>query len=275
MSERDNQIHASKGSISLNPLNKVFRVLEEVVARQSKGVTYSEVVTALSMPRSSVHRILKDLTDLGYLTFNGESKRYSGSLRLASLGAEVMTHFQLRDHLRPHLLEMHRETDHTVNLGVIDGTTGVFLDKIESRDFGIKLFSEIGKTFPLHCTGLGKALLAFSPPDAIEGLLQSPLKAFTEKTITDPEAFREELALVRKRGYAFDNEEITRGILCVAAPVFGFYGEVLCAISLTFPAYVSTDRGIEREVSIIGKYSGIMSSLFRQGRVLEGEKGNG
>ena len=275
MSERDKQIPDSSGFIPLNPLKKVFRVLEEVVARQGKGATYSEVVAALHLPRSSVHRILKDLTELGYLTFNRESKRYSGSLRLASLGAEVMTHFQLRDHLRPYLLEMHRETDHTVNMGVLDGTTGVFLDKIESRDFGIKLFSEIGKTFPLHCTGLGKALLAFSPPDTIERLLQSPLKAFTDKTITAPKAIREELALVRKRGYAFDDEEITRGILCVAAPVFGLYGEVLCAISLTFPVYFSTDRGIEPEVSIIGKYSGMMSSLFRQGRVLEGEKGNG
>lgn len=275
MRERNNQIHPSQGSISLNPLKKVFRVLEEVVARQGRGATYSEVVSALNLPRSSVHRILKDLTELGYLTYNRESKRYSGSLRLASLGAEVMTHFELREHLRPYLLEMHRETDHTVNMGVMDGTTGVFLDKIESRDFGIKLFSEIGKTFPLHCTGLGKALLAFSPPDTIERLLQSPLKAFTDRTITNPDRFRQELALVRKQSYAVDNEEITRGILCVAAPVFGFYGEVLCAISLTFPVYVSTDRGIGREVSVIGKYSRMMSSLFCQERGQKGDQGNG
>lgn len=255
----------------MNPLEKVFLVLEEVVSKQNRGATYSEVVTALGLPKSTVHRILKDLTELGYLTLNPESKRYFGSLRLASLGAEVMSHFHLREHLHPYLLEMHREADHTTNLGVMDGTMGVFLDKIESKDFGIKLFSEIGKTFPLHCTGLGKVLLAFSPAEILEKLLETPLKALTEKTITHPEALRKELALIRQRGYAVDNEEITRGIMCVAAPVFGFFGEAVCAISLTFPVYVNTDRGIEPEISAVRKYSRMISDLFRQEKVTGGE----
>ena len=255
----------------MNPLAKVFYVLEEVVARQRKGATYSEVVSALRLPKSSVHRILKELAQLGYLNYNPESKRYTGSLRLAALGAEVMAHFQLREHLRPLLLEMHRETDHTTNLGVLDGTTGVFLDKIESRDFGIKLFSEIGKTFPLHCTGLGKALLAFSPREILEALLITPLRALTEKTITDPEALRRELDLIRNRGHAVDNEEITRGIMCVAAPVFGFSGEAVCAISLTFPVYISSDRGIETEIAVVRKYSTMMSALFRQDHAQKGK----
>ena len=127
----------------MNPLNKVFSIIETIVSNQGKGLTYSEIVAALELPKSSVHRILKDLIQLGYLTFNPETKRYFGSLRLASLGAEVMSHFQLRDHIRPHLLELHRETDHTTNLGILDGTMGVFVDKIESKDFGIKLFSEM------------------------------------------------------------------------------------------------------------------------------------
>ena len=249
----------------MNPLSKVFSIMEKVVARQDKGLTYSEIVTALDLPKSSVHRILKDLTDLGYLNFNPETKKYFGSLRLAALGAEVMSHFQLRDHVRPHLLGMHRETDHTTNLGIIDGTMGVFVDKIESRDFGIKLFSEIGKTFPLHCTGLGKTLLAFSSDDIVSKLLETPLKAMTDKTITDPEMFRRELAVIRDRGYALDNEEITRGIMCVAAPVFGFQDELICAISLTFPVYIKEDRGIEPEISAITKYAALISgSLGRR-----------
>jgi IclR family KDG regulon transcriptional repressor len=252
---------------SLNPLGKVFLILEEVVSKQDRGVTYSEVVAALKLPKASVHRILKDLTELGYLTFNPDSKRYSGSLRLASLGAEVMSHFHLREHIRPYLLELHRETDHTTNMGVMDGTVGVFLDKIESRDFGIKLFSEIGKTFPLYCTGLGKALLAFSPVGTLERLLETPLRALTEKTITDPEELKKDLSVIRQRGYAVDNEEITRGIMCVAAPVFGFFGETVCAVSLTFPVYVDSDRGIEPEISAVRKYSEMMSALFRNQNV--------
>ena len=124
--------------------------MEKVVQEQDEGVTYSKIVADLDLPKSTVHRVLKDLLELGYLTYNPETKKYFGSLHLAALGAEVMAHFKLRDHLRPYLLEMHGETQHTTNMGILDGTTGVFLDKIESRDFGIKLFSEIGKTFPLH-----------------------------------------------------------------------------------------------------------------------------
>lgn len=249
----------------MNPLYKVFSIIETTVARQDTGVTYSEIVAALDLPKSTVHRILKDLTALGYLNFNPETKRYFGSLQLAALGAEVMSHFQLRDYVRPSLLELHRKTDHTANLAVLDGTMGVFVDKIESKDFGIKLFSEIGKTFPLHCTGLGKALLAFSSNDTVAKLLETPLKAITEKTIIDPEAFKRELALIRKRGYALDNEEITRGIMCTAAPVFGFNGELVCAISITFPAYINDDRGIEPEIAAIKKYAALISgSLGRR-----------
>lgn len=249
----------------MNPLHKVFSIIETVVTGQDKGVTYSEIVAALDLPKSSVHRILKDLNELGYLSFNPETKKYFGSLRLAALGAEVMSHFRLRDHVRPHLLKLHMETDHTAHLGVFDGSVGVYVDKIESRDFGIKLFSEIGKTFPLHCTALGKALLAYSSDDTVEKLLKTPLKTITEKTITDPEAFKQERTLIRDRGYALDNEEITRGIMCVAAPVFGFNEEVACAISVTFPAYINDDRGIEPEIAAIKKYAALISgSLGRR-----------
>ena len=243
----------------MNPLFKVFSIIETIIAGQDKGVTYSEIVAALNLPKSSVHRILKDLIELGYLSFNPETKKYFGSLRLAALGAEVMSNFQLRDHVRPHLLELHRETDHTTNLGVLDGIMGVFVDKIESKDFGIKLFSEIGKTFPLHCTGLGKTLLAFSSNDTVVKFLESPIEALTDKTITDPEVFKRELALIRDRGFAIDNEEITRGIMCVAAPVFGFNEEMVGAISLTFPAYINDDRGIKPEIEAIKKYAALIS----------------
>jgi len=246
----------------MNPLTKVFSIIEYVVAEQGKGVTYSEIVSALDLPKSSVHRLIKDLTDLRYLNFNRETKKYFGSLRLAALGAEVMSHFQLRDHVRPYLLELNRKTYHTSNLGILDGTMGVFVDKIESKDFGIKLFSEIGKTFPLHCTGLGKALLAFSSDETLEKLLEIPLEAMTENTITDAETFKQELALIRDRRYALDNEEITRGIMCVAAPVLGFNGEVICAVSIAFPAYIKTDRGIEMEIEAIKRCAASISGAL-------------
>lgn len=240
---------------AMNPLSKVFTIIETVISRQDKGATYTEITRDSDLPKSSVHRILKDLSDLGYLNFNSTSKRYYGSLRLAALGAEVIANFKLREHVHPFLLELQQDTEHTANFGILDGLCGMFMDKVESHDFGIKLFSEIGKRFPLHCTGLGKTLLAFSPEHTLERLLLKPLKAETEMTITDPEQLREELSSIVLQGYALDREEITRGIMCVAAPIFDFDQNLMGAVSIAFPAYLNQDRTIEPEIEAIKNYS--------------------
>lgn len=244
----------------MNPLHKVFSIVETVVSMQEKGATYSDILAALDLPKSTVHRILKDLTEIGYIRFNAENKRYFGSLRLAKLGAEVMSNFQLQKHIRPYLEDLHRETEHTSNLAILDGSTGVFVDKIEAKDFGLKLFSEIGRTFPLYCTGLGKVFLAYSSEHLMNNLLNYPLEAITEKTITDPEHLKKELSRVRKQGYAIDNEEITRGILCVAAPVFNFDQELVAGISVAFPVHIKIEQGgLEKEIKTITKYSKMIS----------------
>ena len=246
----------------MNPLQKVFSILETVVAGQAKGVTYTEIVTRLGLAKSTVHRILQDLTALEYLNYNSETKRYFGSLKLASIGAEVMSSFELRDHVRPHLMSLHQDTGHTANLGVLDGLKGVFIDKIEAKDFGIKLFSEIGKTFPLHCTGLGKVLLAYAPVDLFSEISKNPLERMNQNTITDPHILKKELASIRKNAYALDNQEITRGIMCVGAPVFGLDGNLAGAVSVTFPAYLNEDRGIEKEIAAVKKYSALISNTL-------------
>ncbi len=244
---------------NMNPLSKVFAIIETVVGKQDKGVTYTEIIKDSGLPKSSVHRILRDLKNLGYLDYNPATKRYFGSMRFAALGSEILANFNLRNHVHPFLLELHHDTEHIANLGIIDGTQGIFVDKIESRNFGIKLFSEVGKPFPLHCTGLGKILLAFAPVHFLEMFLEQPLKAETENTITDPEKLRKELSSVVNQGYAVDNEEITRGIMCVAGPILDFDQNILGAISIAFPAYLNQDRSIEPEISAIKKYAASIS----------------
>lgn len=243
----------------MNPLHKVFLILEAVVASQGSGSTYSDIVARGNLPKSSVYRILKDLSQLGYISYNPESKKYFGSLKLAALGAEVMAHFHLQSHVRPYLMKLHQATAHTTNLGILNGTVGVFADKIQAKDYGIKLFSEIGKTFPLHCTGLGKILLAFSAEEIFSTLLAQPLEGFTDQTITDRHLLHAELTLIREKGYALDNEEITKGIMCVAAPVFGFNQELLGAISIAFLAAIENERSIDKEISTIRESAALIS----------------
>lgn len=250
--------------MNTGPLAKIFAIIETVISNQNTGMTYTDIVGRTGLPKSSVHRVLKELTQMGYLTFSRETKKYRGSMRLAAIGAEVMANFDVRDHVHPYLLDLHRETEHTSNMGIRNGTVGVFIDKIESQDYGIKLFSEVGKTFPLHCTGLGKVLLAYAPQDNTEAVLDGPLEAVTDNTITDPDKLLAELKEVRSRGYALDYEEITRGIMCVAAPVYGVRGDVVCAISVTFPSYIYNDRGIEPEIEAVRKYAAALSGVFKK-----------
>ena len=242
----------------------VFRILEEVVAHQEKGLSYSEVVEKTALPKASAHRVLKLLAQTGYVRFDEELGRYFGDLKLSFLGAEVTSHFDLQRYIRPHLLRLQAETNHTCNLGILSGRVGVYLDKIESPQvYGIKLFSEIGKRFPLHCTGMGKVLLASLDARARAGLLTGKLEPYTVNTITQAAKLSRELAQVRSAGYAVDREEITRGIMCVAAPVHDRDGQVVAAISTAFPAYIDKDRGIAREIRAVTRCAAEISRRLK------------
>jgi len=204
-----------------------------------------------NLPKSSAHRILNLLVNMGYLVFDQNTKKFRGSLKIAKLGALVIENIDLRIVARPYLQRLHEVTGHTCHLGIINGTRGVYLDKIEPRTYGIRLFSEIGKDFPLHCTAMGKTLLAFSEPALKSQILAGKLDSFTEYTITDPTILDDELEKIRKNGYAIDREEITRGIVCVAAPIINHRKEVVASVSVTFLSYIANERGMNQEIEAV------------------------
>lgn len=252
----------------MSSVAKVFRILETVVAHQERGLAYSEVVARTELPKATAHRLLKSLVQAGYLRFDGEAGRYYGDLKLSSLGSAVTSHFDLKDYVRPLLLKLQREIRHTCNLGVLSGDAGVYLDKLESSEaYGIKLYSAIGKRFPLHCTAMGKILLAGMPTAARRKILARKLETFTPSTITDPAALEKELNTVRRSGYALDREEITRGIICVAAPIRNGEGETVAAISVAFPAYIRQERGLR------GKIRAVTGCAAEVTRLLAGKPG--
>ena len=248
----------------MGSVERAFSILEAVVSKQDSGLSFIEIVNETGTPKATAHRILKDLVRMGFLSFTQETGRYRGSLKLAGLGAEVMANFDLRSHAHPHLIDLRRETDHTCHLGIREGEIGVYVDKVVSHDYGIKLFSEIGKSFPLHCTGLGKSLLAHTKPEITEEILSKPLDARTHNTITDPGELKRELARVREQGYAVDHEEITRGLICVAAPCFLNADKLIGAISVTFPSYIKEERGIDAEIEAVLRHAREISGSVKK-----------
>lgn len=228
----------------LSALSNGFRILEAVTASGS-GLSFSQIVGATGIPKASVHRLLKELVDLSALDHDEMARRYRGGLLLAGLGASVTSNYDVRRIARPHLEALQAKTGSVATLGIRDGETGTYIDKIEPSDFVIRLHSEVGKSFPLHCTAMGKVLLAHSDARTISKISRRKLERHTANTITEGKTLRDELESVIAKGFAIDREEITRGLVCVAAPIHGLDSEVVAAMSCTVSSFDATEESIQ------------------------------
>lgn len=231
----------------MSSIRNAFNLIELVVAEQAKGLTFTEILNRSALPRSSAHRLVKELTALGVLTYEPETKTYRGGFSLAALGAQVTSNLDIRQSCRPALKALHDTLGNVVTLSICGEDNGVYIDKIEPQDFGLRLHSEIGKSFPLHCTAMGKVHLAHGPETLRARILSGHLEAHTEATITKADDLLEELTRVRAQGYAIDDEEISRGLTCIGAPIFGLNGEVIAALSLTAPSHIY-ENGIPAQI---------------------------
>ena len=235
----------------MSALQQGFGILDVVTRAGRAGASFSDVVNRTGMPKASAHRLLKQLVSLSALTFDDATRRYHGGVRLARLGAAVAGDYDVRTAARPFLQALHDATSHVATLGVRSGDAGTYVDKIEPNDFTLRLHSEIGKAFPLHCTAMGKVLLASADTATRRRVLARRLERFTDQTITNAAELRRELRRVREQGFAVDREEITRGLVCVAAPIIGADTSVAAAMSCTLPGHVAAERGIDAETELV------------------------
>jgi len=228
-----------------------FKIINAVILSGNNGLSFARIVEASGVPKASAHRLLSELVGLAVLTIDSQTRHYHGGLLLAQIGASVTANYDLRSATRPLLQKLHEATGHVATLGILNNDCGIYIDKIESSNFGLRLHSEIGKSFPLHCTAMGKVLLCHSDTELIRRICNRKLDAYTTETIVDSKVLRQELKKVKDKGYAVDREEITRGFVCVAAPIFNFERKVVGAMSCTFPSYVLQERGIDKEIEAV------------------------
>ena len=234
-------------------VTKAFTILSCVSRAGGQGLAFAEIVRQTGFPKASTHRLLKEMVEIGALIFDLPTKNYRCGLLLARLGAGVTAGYDIRTTVRSHLEHLQKITGQVATLGVINGHEGVYIDKVEGSDFGIRLHSEIGKAFPLHATAMGKILLAYGEDANFEAIVAKKLTAFTDKTITRRATLKAECQKVREQGFAIDNEEITRGLICIAAPIFGVDGKCVGAISCTSPTYILDDGTVDTIKSAIIK----------------------
>ncbi|MFF5233545.1 IclR family transcriptional regulator [Dactylosporangium sp. NPDC000521] len=220
---------------SIKSAERVLQILD-LVARHSDGIDASGIRTALKLPRSSLHGLLRVLSDHGYLFVDPDSRVYRVGLHAWEVGQAYSHNQNITVLVGPEMRALRDELNETVQLAVLDGLDNVYLAKEES-DHPLRLVSGVGLRLPAHTTALGKVLLAGLPAGELRRrLIGVTLQRFTKSTVGDKAELLRRLAAVRTNGFAEDDGEYTVGLYCVAVPVRSESGAVVAAVSCSTPS---------------------------------------
>jgi IclR family transcriptional regulator, KDG regulon repressor len=225
---------APKRRYVVTAVARALGILENVDG-SVRGTGITELSRRLGLGKSTVHRLCATLEHHGYLVRDPGTGRYRLSMRVFQIGSHALDALDLPARAMPALEALGAATEETVHLAVLDGADVIFIGKVESPR-PLRLYSQVGRRCPAHCTAVGKVLLAAAAPNQRAPAAARPLKRYTGKTITSPAALGRELEDVRRRGYATDDEEFEDGIRCIAAPVCDYRGRVIAAVSVSVPA---------------------------------------
>jgi IclR family transcriptional regulator, KDG regulon repressor len=235
-SSEPRRVQADKNYIEV--MGKIFAVLEYLVQRGSrqKGVAFIEVASAVPLARTTVHRILYSLEKLGYIEKDEIKAHYQLAAKFHDLTGSAVQFRRLPSLAKSVMQNLLLRFGETINLGVLEDGQVTYLDVLQSPS-ALRFAAVPGERNPVHCTALGKAMLAFLPENELRAVLERyPLVKKTPRTITQKRHLLVHLASVRERGVALDLEENLTGVICAAAPIFDKTGRVIAGISLSGPA---------------------------------------
>jgi IclR family transcriptional regulator, acetate operon repressor len=208
------------GDDTAGAVPKALRVLEAVAARK-RPMSIAEVAAALDMPQPTAHRIVATLEKLGFLGREPGKRRIVEGARFVSLGLNVLQAAAASGTRHAVLAALAKKTGESCNLGVMANGHVVYIDRVESQ-WPLGLRFETGSRVPLHCTAIGKLLLARLPETALDAYLANgTLTRYTATTITDVRRLKAELERIRRQQFSVDNQEFMSGVVCIAVPVAG------------------------------------------------------
>ncbi|MFV0492237.1 MAG: IclR family transcriptional regulator [Pseudorhodobacter sp.] len=213
---------------------KMARVLD-CFSRTHGNLSLTELVERTGLPRTTIHRIVASLREVGMIDQDGRRGDYRLGLHMFYYGSVVLANLDLYRHAHSHVVTLHQVTGEIVHLHMFDGSQMVCIDREEMGEARNTTLTTI-EAAPIHTTSVGKAFLAFQDNDLIRKIItEEGLEARTVNTLSDMGALMENLALIRERGYATDEEEDSIGIQCVGAPLRDSRGRVFASISVSGP----------------------------------------
>jgi IclR family pca regulon transcriptional regulator len=218
----------------LQSLEKGLSILE-LISRHGSPLKLERLMQLSGIKKTSCFRILKTLTHLGFLAREPEGKAYCLGPKMISIGLSALENRGVRELALPYMRQIRERTGATVNLAILSGGDVIFVERLQSAHI-VETNLRVGSRLSAHCSSMGKAILAFAPQGELDDLLgRIDFHRRTDRTIISPAAFRKELAEVRQRGFALNNEELETGLFAIAAPLRDRSGHAVAAMNISFP----------------------------------------
>ena len=229
---------------TIQVIERMFALID-VLASREEPMSLKDISEQTGLHPSTTHRILNDLT-IGRFVDRPEAGSYRLGMRLLELGNLVKARLNVRDAALAPMRELHRLIQQPVNLSVRQGDEIVYIERAYSERSGMQVVRAIGGRAPLHLTSTGKLFLASDDPQRVRAYAtRTGLAGHTRNSITDTARLERELALVRARGYARDNEELELGVRCIAAGIRDDAGKLVAGLSISAPADFVQDDWID------------------------------
>jgi DNA-binding IclR family transcriptional regulator len=245
---------------SVPALDRALTILE-ALAESKKGFSLADLSRKLELPRSSTHCMLLTLERRGYLHRHEQTSKYLFGLKLFSLANMAIAGIEVREQAVPFLDALMRAVGLTVHLAILERGEAVLVHKVEPPGL-LRMATWLGKRMDVHCTGVGKALIAYLQEEEIDRLIKEHgLPRHNENTIASPRKLKEYLAQVRKLGYAVEFEEDEIGLRCIGAPVFDHTNRVVAAVSVAGTVSQVTEENLS---FLVGSVIKTASAISRQ-----------
>lgn len=236
---------------SVSSVLKVFGILNALGEEREMGI--SELAQQVMMSKSTVYRFLQTMKALGYVTQEGETDKYSLTLKLFELGSKSLQNVDLIRYADIQMRELSKQTKEAIHLGALDDDAIIYIHKIDSM-YNLRMYSRIGRRNPIHSTAIGKVLMAWGDSQTVQETLQKiTFTPSTKHTIQGIDEFISVLEKVREQGYAEDVEEQEEGLRCIAVPVFDRFGVVIVGLSISLPTIRFSEENKVRIIDMLHK----------------------
>ncbi|MGE5630007.1 MAG: IclR family transcriptional regulator [Caulobacteraceae bacterium] len=237
--------NAIKDTKTIGSVIKAVEVMEEL-ARAEEGLGLTEISSRLNYGVSATYHLLNTLKLCSIIEQDKKTKKYRIGVGLFRISGMAKRQNVLANLAQPYLDKLRAAVNETSNLLVLDGSEVIYIAQSESTKL-LKMFTQLGAKVPLYCTGGGKLLLSYKPQEYQELILnKTTFQKYTKNTLSSKEELLKEFEIIKKQGYAIDNEEREDGVTCVAAPVFDCYGEAIASMSISGPSYRLKEKGLDK-----------------------------